>query len=98
MYKLDKTEGGKADHNKGGGNGSGTQPAPSAPYTKNKKHFLPCNDFQHGSCVAKSIYPSICPSNKDLRRQCNLCLGLRPASECTVGQASKKKYKRGKRN
>ena len=90
-------QGGKGNGNKGGGGGNkghgGKSSASGAvTYLENKRGYTLCKVYQDGSCVAHAGRSTVCPSDKDLRHQCDQCLGLHPATDpaCPARQNSTK--------
>ena len=99
-------QGGKGVGKKGGGSkgdGGKSSASGSATYLENKRGYKLCNGCQDGSCVAHGGHSTVCPADKDLRHQCNQCLGLHPASDpaCPARQSKTKTKRagcRGKKN
>ena len=66
-------------------------------FLKNAKGKKLCQGFQTGACRSKWLdkqgsYDIICPHDKDLRHQCNLCLsGDHPPAHCNGGNPKKQK-------
>ena len=51
------------------------------PLEHNKKNKLLCPGFQTGACKGQRGN-TVCPTNRDNRHQCAICLGDHPACEC----------------
>ena len=82
-------------------------PRATGPKSTNKKGEQLCIAYQSGHCYKpKKGNPTICPKHPDRRHQCENCLALHSAADCTQNPAGKgkgadkkkkkKKYRRGK--
>ena len=97
--------GGKGKEAKGG-KGKGKEAKggkPNAPviYSNNAKGKKLCMGFQNGSCKSRWLpkekkYEPLCPTNKDDRHQCNLCLGTDHGAGQCPNKLSKKQRRKGK--
>jgi hypothetical protein len=83
---------------KGGGKAANKGNGGNAPvvFFKNDKNKKLCPGFQTGSCrstwLVKHSYNVVCPHDKELRHQCNLCLsGNHAPSSCDGGQPKRQK-------